>query len=209
MRVRVKICGLTSSADAAAAADAGADAIGLVFHPPSVRHLGIEQARQICAAAPPFVSTVGLFVDAEPERVEAVLRRVPLDVLQFHGAEAPEYCAVFGRPYIKALRVRPGSDVASEARRYPGAKGVLLDAWHPRLAGGAGEAFDWALVPEWLAVPVILAGGLSTENVARAIAQVRPYAVDVSSAVEARPGVKDRARMVAFIEEVRRVESNQ
>lgn len=209
VRVRVKICGLTSPADATAAAQVGADAIGLVFHSPSVRHVGIEQAREICMAVPPFVSLVGLFVDAPPARVETVLERVPLDLLQFHGAETPEFCRRFGRPYIKALRVKPGAEVAAVARRYPDAKGVLLDAWHPRLSGGAGASFDWALVPEGLGVTLILAGGLSAGNVGRAIERVRPYAVDVSSSVESRPGVKDRARMAAFIEEVRRVEANQ
>ncbi len=202
MRTRVKICGLTREADVLAAAELGADAIGLVFYDPSPRAVGIEQARRLCAALPPFVTSVGLFVDAAPDQIRSTLARVPLDLLQFHGEESPEYCAAFGRPWIKAVRMRPGIDPQSLPELYPGAAGLLLDAYDPARAGGTGQCFDWDLVPPDLAPHIVLAGGLDPDNVAVAIRRVRPYGVDVSGGVEAAKGLKDRQKMAAFMKGV-------
>ncbi|MWV13786.1 phosphoribosylanthranilate isomerase [Pseudomonas sp. R-28-1W-6] len=197
--VRSKICGITRVEDALAAAAAGADAIGLVFYAKSPRAVSVEQARQIIAALPPFVTTVGLFVDAGRDELRQILAQVPLDLLQFHGDESAEQCEGHGRPYIKALRVKAGDDVAAQVARYPGAAGVLLDTFVEGVPGGTGLAFDWSLVPAGLAKPVILAGGLTPENVAAAIARVRPYAVDVSGGVESAKGIKDADKVRAFI----------
>ncbi|MFZ1575334.1 MAG: phosphoribosylanthranilate isomerase [Chromatiaceae bacterium] len=202
MRTRVKICGLTCEVDLRAAAELGADAIGLVFHAPSPRAVGIEEAGALCACLPPFVTRVGLFVDAEPERVRATLERVALDLLQFHGEEPPEYCAAFGRPWIKAIRMRPDADPRALRQRYAAAAGLLLDAYDPVRAGGTGQCFDWDLVPADLAPHIVLAGGLDPGNVAEAIRRVRPYAVDVSGGVEAGKGIKDRQKMAAFMKGV-------
>jgi phosphoribosylanthranilate isomerase len=201
--VRVKICGITRVEDALAAAAAGADAIGLVFYAKSPRAVGIEQARAIIAALPPFVTTVGLFVDIECDELQRILASVPLDLLQFHGDESPEQCESVNRPYIKALRVKAGDDIAVQVNRYPGAKGILLDTYVEGVPGGTGEAFDWSLVPEGLSKPVILAGGLHADNVAAAVARVRPYAVDVSGGVEASKGIKDAEKVGAFIRAAR------
>jgi len=198
MRTRIKICGITRVEDALAAAAAGADAIGLVFAD-SPRRVSIEQARAVCAALPPFITTVGLFVDAPESRVREILGQVPLDLLQFHGCETPEDCQQYGRPYIRAIRMQAGVDLRAEAQRFQRAAGLLLDSHHPQKAGGTGESFDWALVPRDLGKPVVLAGGLTPENVARAIAVARPYAVDVSSGVEQGKGIKDAAKVAAFI----------
>lgn len=197
--VRSKICGITRVEDALAAAAAGADAIGLVFYARSPRAVSVAQARQIIAALPPFVTTVGLFVDAGREELRQILAQVPLDLLQFHGDESAEQCEGHGRPYIKALRVKAGDDVAAQVARYPGAAGVLLDTFVEGVPGGTGLAFDWSLVPSGLSKPVILAGGLTPENVAAAIARVRPYAVDVSGGVESAKGIKDADKVRAFI----------
>jgi phosphoribosylanthranilate isomerase len=207
MRTRVKICGITRPEDGRAAARLGADAIGLVFYDQSPRAVTVEQAAEVMAVLPPFVTTVGLFVDPAPEQVDAVLARLPLDMLQFHGAEAPEFCARFGRPWIKAIRMRDGTDLQAEAQRYHQASGLLLDAYKPGVPGGTGESFDWARVPAELADAIVLAGGLTPDNVGAAITQVRPYAVDVSGGVESAKGIKDAAKMAVFIGEVRRVES--
>ena len=208
-RTRVKICGITRAADALAAAQAGADAIGLVFYARSPRAVTAEQAAEICAVLPPFVTTVGLFVDAPEAEVAAVLSRVPLDLLQFHGDETPAYCRSFDTPWIKALAMRDGLDVAASAAAYQGARGLLLDAWVPGVPGGTGEVFDWARIPDALPMPVVLAGGLTPDNVVQAIAQVRPWAVDVSGGVEARDasghalrGIKSAEAMKAFIQQV-------
>ena len=201
--VRVKICGITRVEDALAAAAAGADAIGLVFYAKSPRAVSIEQARAIIAALPPFVATVGLFVDIECDELQRILASVPLDLLQFHGDESPEQCESINRPYIKALRVKAGDDIAAQVNRYPGAKGILLDTYVEGVPGGTGEAFDWSLVPEGLSKPVILAGGLHADNVASAVARVRPYAVDVSGGVEASKGIKDAEKIAAFIRAAR------
>ncbi len=205
---RIKICGITRVEDALAAARSGADAIGLVFYRRSPRHVVIGQARQLADALPPFVSVVGLFVNAETAFMREVLAAVPLDLLQFHGDETPEYCAQFLRPYIKAIRVKPGVDLLQCASDFHGAKGLLLDAHVEGTPGGTGTAFDWALIPGKLPLPVILSGGLNAENVAEAITQVRPYAVDVSSGVESGKGIKDAAKIAAFVNEVKRVDNN-
>ena len=202
MRTRVKICGLTRETDVRAAAALGADAIGLVFYAPSPRAVAVEQARRLCAALPPFVTSVGLFVDAEPDQVRATLAQVPLDLLQFHGEEPPDYCAAFGRPWIKAIRMRPGTDPRVLQACYGAAAGLLLDAYDPARAGGTGQCFDWDLVPPDLAPHIVLAGGLDPDNVAAAIRQVRPYGVDVSGGVEVAKGLKDRQKMAEFMKGV-------
>lgn len=203
MRTRVKICGITRIEDALAAARAGADAIGLVFEPKSPRYVKPDQALSIVRALPPFVTVVGLFVNAAPDTVETILGRVPLDLLQFHGDETPEQCRRYHRPYIKAIHMRPDVNLPEQARRYTDAEGLLLDTAVAHVAGGSGEAFDWSLVPSGLAKPVILAGGLTPENVAEAVRKVHPFAVDVSSGVEQAKGIKDAGKISAFIEAVR------
>ncbi len=202
-RTRVKICGLTRPDDALAAAAAGADAIGLVFYAQSPRAVDAAQARSVLALLPPFVTSVGLFVDADPAFVRGVLAEVPLDLLQFHGAEPPDYCAAFGRPWIKALRVRPGLDLARAYLDYDGAAALLLDTYRPGVPGGTGQSFDWGLIPEALAPSIVLAGGLDPDNVAEAIRRVGPWAVDVSGGVEAARGIKDPAKIAAFMNGVR------
>lgn len=201
--VRVKICGITRIEDGLSCASLGADAIGLVFYAPSPRYVQVEQARAIMAALPPFITTVGLFVDATPSEVQAVLAELPLDVLQFHGNEPADYCASFHRPYLKALRVKPGVDLVQYASAYAGAQALLLDTHVEGVAGGTGQVFDWSLIPRDLAVPIILSGGLNPENVAQGIRQLQPAAVDVSSGVEASKGIKDVAKIAAFMQGVR------
>ena len=203
--VRSKICGITRIEDALIAAEAGADAIGLVFYAKSPRAVSIQQARDIVAALPAFVTTVGLFVNASREELNDVLAGVALDLLQFHGDETPAECESYQRPYIKALRVKPGDDIAQLAAPYAKARGILLDTYMPGIPGGTGAAFDWSLVPRGLPQPVILAGGLSADNVQVAIEQVRPYAVDVSGGVEADKGIKDAAKIRAFMQAIGRV----
>ncbi|OUM05475.1 N-(5'-phosphoribosyl)anthranilate isomerase [Pseudomonas syringae] len=203
--VRSKICGITRIEDALAAVEAGADAIGLVFYPKSPRAVTVLQARAIIAALPPFVTTVGLFVNASRCELNETLDAVALDMLQFHGDETPEACDGYHRPYIKALRVKAGDDIAQACRAYRNARGVLLDTYVEGVPGGTGETFDWALIPDDLDKPVILAGGLTSANVAQAIAQVRPYAVDVSGGVEKSKGIKDREKILAFMSAVQGV----
>lgn len=198
---RIKICGITSVDDAYAAVAAGADAIGLVFYAKSPRYVTLEQAAVIARAAGPFVTTVGLFVDPTPDAVNLALEHVPLQLLQFHGDESPAFCASFQRPFIKALRMSEGLDVSAIEREfiYAGASGLLLDSYSPAAPGGTGETFGWERIPETRVLPLILAGGLSPDNVAAAVKQVRPYAVDVSSGVEITPGRKDSAKIAAFV----------
>ncbi|MEJ5212013.1 MAG: phosphoribosylanthranilate isomerase [Burkholderiales bacterium] len=203
MPTRVKICGITRPEDALAASQAGADAIGLVFYEASPRHVDLERARAILAVLPPFVTTVGLFVNAPAEAVRALLAALPLDLLQFHGDETPEYCRAFGRPYLKAVRVRPGVDLVEWAARFADSRGLLLDAFVEGVPGGTGRSFDWSLIPGGLPLPVVLSGGLDAANVGEAIRRVRPWAVDVSSGVEAAKGIKDAAKIAAFMQGVR------
>jgi phosphoribosylanthranilate isomerase len=204
-RTRVKICGITRVEDGLAACAAGADAIGLVFYPPSPRAVTIEQAVAIRRALPPFVTVVGLFVNADQETVAETARAVHLDLLQFHGDESRAQCELFAMPYMKAIRVSDDADLREMSRRYAGAKALVLDTHDDKLWGGSGRTFDWDAVPADLDLPVVLAGGLSAANVADAIRRLRPYGVDVSGGVEQAPGIKDAARIAEFIEEVDRV----
>ena len=202
MRTRVKMCGFTRVEDAVMAAELGVDAIGLVFYPPSPRHVTLAQAAAISKALPAFTSVVALFVDAADAQIREVLQSISVDCIQFHGDEAPDVCTRYAKPYIKALRVQDTTDIADFAARYDSAAGLLLDAYHPDAKGGTGQAFDWRLMPEKCALPIILAGGLAPEVVKDAIKQYRPYALDVSSGVEAAKGIKDAAKMAAFLKEV-------
>ncbi len=202
-RVRIKICGITRLADALTAVTLGADALGLVFYAASPRAVTVSQAQAIVAALPPFVTPVGLFVDAPAAQVHEVLAAVPLALLQFHGEESPAYCAAFQRPYLKALRMRPTLDLHQAASAYATAQGLLLDTYVPGVKGGTGLVFDWQQIPRGVSKPLVLAGGLTADNVAEAIATVQPYAVDVSGGVEASKGVKDPAKMAAFIQAAR------
>jgi phosphoribosylanthranilate isomerase len=203
MRTRVKICGITRVGDALAAASAGADAIGLIFYPPSPRRVALEAAREIAASLPPFVARVAVFVNPAGEDVEAVVRACDPDLLQFHGEETAAFCRGFGIPYLRAARVRVGVDLLEFLSPFHDAAGWLLDAFREELYGGTGEAFDWDLIPRSLARPLVLSGGLDAGNVGAAIRRVKPWAVDVSSGVEAAKGVKDERRIAALMEAVR------
>ena len=205
MTTRVKICGITRIEDAVCAAQQGVDAIGLVFYAPSPRAVGIQQAADIVAQLPPFVTTVGLFVDADAAFVQDVIMRVSLDLLQFHGDESAEYCEQFNKPYMKAIRMRDGLSLESSVLHYENAKALLLDSYQPGIPGGTGTTFDWGRIPDKMHKPIVLAGGLNATNVADAIQQTSPYAVDVSGGVEASKGIKDAVKMAAFINEVKRV----
>ncbi len=203
IRTRVKICGITRVEDAHAAVTHGADAIGLVFYRPSPRYVSPERAGDIVRQTPAFVATVAVFVNPSREEVERVIRECGVSLLQFHGDESPEFCASFPRPYIKAARIRPGLDLINYLSPYVSAGAWMLDAFHDDLWGGTGGAFDWSVVPKRLARPVILSGGLTADNVAGAIRSVGPYAVDVSSGVEAAKGIKDPGKIAAFLEAVK------
>jgi phosphoribosylanthranilate isomerase len=202
VRTRVKVCGITRTHDARAAARGGADAIGLVFYPPSPRYLSVERGVEIRDALPPFVQAVALFVNPDAAQVAQVIGRVHPAMLQFHGEESPEFCAQFGVPYIKACRVKPGVDLLEYLRPFSRAAAWLFDSYVPEY-GGVGESFDWSLVPAAGDHPLILSGGLARDNVADAIRRVRPWGVDVSSGVESAKGIKDAAKIAAFIAEVR------
>lgn len=203
MRTRVKICGLTRAVDVQAACEAGADAIGLVFYPPSPRAVTVEQARLILLDVPPFVTVTALFVNPSVDEVQAVLAQIPaISLLQFHGDESAAFCRQFGRAYIKAIPMRDDVDLAQQALLYEDALGLLVDTYKPGIPGGSGESFDWHRLPQSLSKPLILAGGLTPDNVAEAIQQVAPFAVDVSGGVEASKGVKDTAKVIAFIASV-------
>ncbi len=204
MRTRVKICGLTRADDVGSVVANGADAIGLVFYPPSPRAVTLEQAQSLVAGLPPFVTVVGLFVDEERGRIAEILRRVRIDLLQFHGDETPADCVGHGQPWIKALRMRDSVDLPALKTRYTGASALLLDAYRPGVPGGTGSAFDWDLIPADMAGEIVLAGGLDADNVARAVRGVRPYAVDVSGGVERAKGIKDADKIAAFMRGVRR-----
>ena len=196
---RVKICGITRVEDALTAAQSGADAIGLVFYPGSPRHVSVSQAAMIMRALPPFVTSVGLFVNAEAQAINAILQDLPLALLQFHGDESASFCRQFKRPYLKAVHVQPSLDLLQYAADYPDAQGLLLDTYVDGMAGGTGQTFDWDLIPAGLPLPVVLSGGLNPDNVAAAIKQIKPWAVDVSSGVEAAKGIKDAAKIAAFM----------
>lgn len=201
-RTRIKICGITREADACAAAEAGADAIGLVFHPDSPRYVSLEQARRIREALPPFVTAVGLFVNASSRFVEDALAHVPLDLLQFHGDESAAFCSGFGHPWIRAVRVRDSRVVAAAENTYYRALGLLTDAYDPDCYGGTGTTFNWDWLPATPSMPLILAGGLTADNVGEAVRRVRPWAVDVSGGVESEPGIKSHQRINEFVREV-------
>lgn len=202
MRTRVKICGFTRAEDAVCAAQLGVDAIGLVFYPPSPRNVDIEQAVKIVNALPAFVSVVALFVDEQEARIREVLERVPVDCLQFHGDEPAEACRIYDKRYMKAISMRQDVNIPALAQCYHDASGLLLDAYHPDAKGGTGSRFDWDLIPRQCALPIILAGGLAAENAKQAVQAVRPYALDVSSGVEAEKGIKDALKMAAFLRAV-------
>ncbi len=184
------------------AAECGADAIGLVFYPPSPRAVSVERAAAIVRQLPPFVTTVGLFVNAESELIARVVDEVGVDLLQFHGQECPDYCAQHRRPWIRAVSMKPGTDLAGMQRQFSAGRGLLLDAYRPGIPGGTGETFDWDRIPSTLGSRIVLAGGLTPDNVADAVRRVRPYGVDVSGGVEAAKGIKDPQKIKAFIEEV-------
>jgi phosphoribosylanthranilate isomerase len=200
---RIKICGITRPEDALAAASGGADAIGLVFYADSPRAVTVQEAKDIAQVLPPFVTLVSLFVNAPAETISNVLSQVPVGLIQFHGDEDSRFCREFGRPWIKALRVRDSMNVAKEAAALSGATGVLLDAWQEGVPGGTGRTFDCALANEQLPLPMVLAGGLDEVNVGDAIGGLRPWAVDVSGGVEASPGIKDAEKIQRFVAAVR------
>lgn len=206
-RTRVKICGLRRAEHVHAAVVAGADALGFVFYPPSPRAVAPEDVAELVALVPPFVQTVGLVVNPNPAELEQWVQCSGVDMLQFHGDETPEFCHQVsqqaGVPFFKAIRMKPGLDLEAELPEWHAARGILLDAWHPELPGGTGKQFDWAKVPERWRSRIILAGGLTPGNVGEAIRTVQPYAVDVSGGVEAEKGVKDTARIQAFLAAVR------
>ncbi|SJM89822.1 phosphoribosylanthranilate isomerase [Crenothrix polyspora] len=202
MRTRVKICGFTRVEDAVHAAHAGVDAIGLVFYPPSPRHVAIHQALQIVRALPAFVSVVALFVDAPETSIREVLRQLPIDCLQFHGNESAEACRMYNTRYIKAVSMQADTDISALATHYHDATGLLLDTYHPAAKGGTGHQFDWSLIPKQHPLPIILAGGLDSTNARLAIQTVKPYALDASSGVESAKGIKDPLKVSAFLQAI-------
>lgn len=208
-RIRIKFCGITRASDAAIAVALGVDALGFVFHPASPRNIEPAEAGAIIRSLPAFVSAVGLFVDAPLMKVHEIVGQTGLSLVQFHGEESPAYCEQYGRSYVKAVRVKDRHSVTEAALSYGGACALLLDTWHPQLAGGTGEAFDWSLVPAERSKPMILAGGLNSANVARAIREVAPFAVDVSGGIEQAKGLKDSAKMRLFVAEVNALEREQ
>ena len=202
MKTRIKICGLTRASDLQEAVDAGVDALGLVFYPPSPRYVDLATAASLASRVPPLVTIVGLFVNADPARVRATLAAVPIHLLQMHGDEDEPYCRQFERPYVKAARVRAGMDLLQYAAGFPSAQALLLDAFVEGYGGG-GKVFDWSLVPPTLGKPLILSGGLDAGNVGDAVRRLKPAAVDVSSGVEADKGIKDAKKIRAFVKAVR------
>jgi phosphoribosylanthranilate isomerase len=204
LRVRTKICGITRVEDAICAVKAGADAIGLVFYAPSPRNVSVEQAQKICAALPPFVTVVALFVDEQREVIEQICRILPINLLQFHGNESEKDCLGYSIPYIKAIRVRLESDFSTAESEFKSAQAILADAYKKGVAGGTGELFDWSLLPSKHQKPIILAGGLTSDNIRSAIQTVQPYAVDVSGGVELKKSIKDHEKICQFIKEVSR-----
>ena len=212
MKIRVKICGITSINDALNVCDSGVDAIGLVFYAKSPRNVSIPQASKICASLPPFVSSVGLFLNASTEFVNSVLASVPIDLLQFHGSESPEYCASFNHPYIKVIGMKDVDTFEkfdAIAKQYPDAKGFLVDSHATGKAGGTGQTFEWSNTPLDYEKPIILAGGLNPDNIASAIRQAPVYGYDLSSGVEQNPGIKDKQKIIQLMNEVQRVQCEQ
>jgi len=201
MRTRVKICGITRRQDAEFAVEMGVDALGFVFYPPSPRAVTIAQAQQIIQGLPPFVTLVALFVNAQVEEVKSCLAALPIGILQFHGDESPAYCEQFNYPYMKAIRMRDDIDLSAEMERYASASAILLDSYQPGMPGGTGHVFDWSLIGK-INKPLILAGGLNVDNVATAIKNIQPYAVDVSGGVEQAKGIKDYQKISDFMQEV-------
>jgi phosphoribosylanthranilate isomerase len=201
-RVRVKYCGFTTVENAVFAAKLAVDAIGLVFYGKSPRNVAVSQASKIISALPPFVTVVGLFVNPTELEVEQICSKIPLNLLQFHGDEPEKFCNSFALPYIKAIRMAANVDVQIEIERYNTASGILLDSYHDKYAGGTGDKFDWSRVPKSSDMPITLAGGLSVTNVKDAILETHPYAVDVSSGIEASKGIKDNEKMQQFMNEV-------
>ena len=208
-RTRVKICGITRPEDGIEAARLGVDAIGLVFYEKSPRNVTLQQAQSICESLPGFVTVVSLFLNPEAEWVETVLTECPIDLIQFHGKESVKFCRSFAKPYIKALGMVDNKDLVSQSGQYHDARGILLDSHETGAAGGTGEIFNWDLIPQQFRRSIILAGGLKPDNVAEAIRTVRPYAVDLSSGVEAEPGIKDATLMAQLMNEVRQVDYEQ
>jgi phosphoribosylanthranilate isomerase len=200
-RTRIKICGITNLKDANLAIEAGADAIGLVFYEKSPRYVAINTAAHIIKNTPPFINFVGLFVDAEESYVKKVLERTAIGTLQFHGQESEQACAMYNKPYIKAIRMAEDVDLHEQSEKYASANALLLDTYVKGVPGGTGLSFDWNMIPRGLEKPVILAGGLDESNVKNAISQVHPYAVDVSGGVEREKGIKDPDKIKNFISE--------
>ena len=208
-RTRIKICGITRIEDGIEAVRLGVDAIGLVFYEKSPRHVSLQQAQDICEALPPFATVVSLFLNPAETQVQQVLDALPIDLLQFHGSETADFCRQFDRPYIKAIGMDGEHDCGELMAAYPDSRGFLLDSHKIGAAGGTGEAFNWLSIPEAYRQSIILAGGLNPDNIARAVREVRPFAVDLSSGVESSPGIKDAARMAQLIHEVKRVDCEQ
>lgn len=206
MRTRVKICGITRVEDALAVSRHGVDAIGLVFYAKSPRNIDIQKASEICNELPAFVTVVALFKDAEPSFIQGIVDQLPIDLLQFHGSESEDFCLQFSKPYIKAVGMIGQKDVAAFANQYPTSRGLLLDSHAIGEDGGSGHVFDWGTIPSDIRNQITLAGGLNVQNVAQAIEQVRPFAVDISSGVESSGGIKDEALVKAFMNEVKRVD---
>jgi phosphoribosylanthranilate isomerase len=198
-RTRIKICGITRQSDALAAINAGVDALGLVFYPGSARALSLADAEAVTRGLPPFITLVGLFVDAEAGLVDEACQRLPLGLLQFHGEETDDFCRSFCRPWMKALRIAEDSDVPAMIDEHPGAAAILLDTWRADQPGGTGDSFNWQQVPVNPTRPLVLAGGLNAGNVGRAISMTRPFAVDVSGGVEESPGIKSREKIEQFV----------
>ncbi|MDD7804222.1 MAG: phosphoribosylanthranilate isomerase [Endozoicomonas sp. (ex Botrylloides leachii)] len=199
---KIKVCGITSVSDAVASVMAGVNALGLIFYPKSPRYLTIEIASEIARQVPPFTCLVGVFINATKPDIAAVLKQVPLGLLQFHGNESEADCRSWGIPYIKAFRVKPTSRITEMVTPFHSASGYLLDSYHPKIEGGVGKPFDWNLIPDKLDKPIILAGGLNPDNISEALAVVQPYAVDVSSGVELTYGVKDLDKIHAFVQSI-------
>ena len=206
---RIKICGMTRPEDARTATDCGADAIGMIFYAGSARAVTVEQAVEVAAVVPPFVTIVALFVNEPAASIERILGSVPIDLIQFHGDESPEFCQQFGRPWIKALRVKPGLDIVAECEKFSAARAVLLDSWKEGEPGGTGTSFDWQSATDELPLSLVLAGGLHEGNVGDAIGVLHPAAVDVCSGVELSPGIKDALKIQRFIEAVRRADQHR